>query len=171
MQESRSETLEKFAQKEPGLETFELELERYDRIANAIDAMQASHVIGSLCVESGNLKEHMKREANEWKQLYVLVSLLTALCCVCIERRLLTPSLCAYRYGSRLNHNTKSRVKELMDFVEDTTAQLTRKVCAVFGAVNSSLLSFCACRIVCRAVAGGCQHHDEGVGEPPCHGG
>jgi hypothetical protein len=46
-QDSRSEALEKFAAKDPPLESYETELERYDRIVSTIEAMPQNRAIGA----------------------------------------------------------------------------------------------------------------------------
>lgn len=97
--ESRPETIEKFAAKEPGIEAYEAELERYEKIIAAIDALPPYRVIGSLSVETTAVREGLRREAMEWRQMF----------------------------GARLNQNIKAQMKELSDFIDDTLNQLTKK--------------------------------------------
>eukprot|EP00698_Gefionella_okellyi_P008566 TRINITY_DN2129_c0_g2_i1.p1 TRINITY_DN2129_c0_g2~~TRINITY_DN2129_c0_g2_i1.p1 ORF type:complete len:4490 (+),score=1324.74 TRINITY_DN2129_c0_g2_i1:457-13926(+) len=97
--DSKTEAMEKFAAVEPTIDDYEQQLEKYDRCMKDIDSLAPFRVIGSLSLETQSIKESLKKEANDWKQMF----------------------------GSRLNHISKSKMKDLTDFMDDTMQQLTRK--------------------------------------------
>eukprot|EP00698_Gefionella_okellyi_P008565 TRINITY_DN2129_c0_g1_i1.p1 TRINITY_DN2129_c0_g1~~TRINITY_DN2129_c0_g1_i1.p1 ORF type:complete len:4495 (+),score=1467.97 TRINITY_DN2129_c0_g1_i1:46-13530(+) len=96
---SRTEEMAKWNAGKHALDEYEQQIEKYDRVGKAIDAIVSYRVIGSLSLQTGSIKDALKKEATEWKQMY----------------------------GTKLNQFTKAKMKKLLDFMDDTTNKLTKK--------------------------------------------
>jgi len=97
---SRSEELEKFLARNPNIDDYEREIEKYERATKELETLPLFRIVGSLSLGTQSIVEALKREISEWKQAY----------------------------GSKLNELTKGNMKKLVDSMEEKFLSLTRKV-------------------------------------------
>eukprot|EP00755_Sulcionema_specki_P014909 Sspe_Gene.57955::Locus_31794_Transcript_1_1_Confidence_1.000_Length_6699::g.57955::m.57955/K10408/DNAH; dynein heavy chain, axonemal len=73
-----AEEYQKFLATEPTLAAFEAELRKYLSVEKEVDGISPTHTIGSLSLETKNLRKSLKQLAREWRNLYAKNLHLTA---------------------------------------------------------------------------------------------
>ncbi|KAI8924469.1 dynein heavy chain and region D6 of dynein motor-domain-containing protein, partial [Entophlyctis helioformis] len=98
--EDKAETIQKFLDSNPTIADFENEINRYEFIEREILEIPVSTQIGLLLISAEPLKMALLSETKEWKQ----------------------------QYGLNLNRKVKKDMEELIEYMENKTIKLSRKI-------------------------------------------
>ncbi|KAI9015067.1 dynein heavy chain and region D6 of dynein motor-domain-containing protein [Gaertneriomyces semiglobifer] len=98
--EDKNETILAFLNSNPTIADFESEINRYEGIEKDINDIPATTQIGLLLISSEPLKLALVSETKEWKQ----------------------------QYGLNLNRKVKTDMEQLMEYMENKTMRLGRKI-------------------------------------------
>ncbi|TPX71761.1 hypothetical protein SpCBS45565_g00838 [Spizellomyces sp. 'palustris'] len=98
--DDKTETIQAFLNSNPTIADFECEINRYEAIEREINDIPTTTQIGLLLVSSEPLKLALLAETKEWKQ----------------------------QYGLNLNGKVKTDMEQLMEYMENKTVKLSRKI-------------------------------------------
>ncbi|KAI9206840.1 dynein heavy chain and region D6 of dynein motor-domain-containing protein [Polychytrium aggregatum] len=98
--DDKTETIQAFLAKNPTIGDFEMEINKYESIEREITEIPSTTQIGLLLISSEPLKLALISETKEWKQ----------------------------QYGFNLNQKVKRDMEELIEYMENKTIRLSRKI-------------------------------------------
>ncbi|KAJ3091620.1 Dynein heavy chain 5, axonemal [Quaeritorhiza haematococci] len=98
--DDKQETIQKFLQSNPTIGDFEVEINRYESVATEISEIPPNNQIGLLLISTDPLKIALLNETKEWKQ----------------------------QYGLNLNRKVKTDMEGLIEYMENKTVRLSRKI-------------------------------------------